>query len=122
MKGTRVYVNIGDGRTIKDTGTIVEVDFDNRFPYLVRFDSWRGGHGKGNREWWVRDTQAKMVEPEEELNSLLLAEMTKRLPKKIRSLDYDLYWHEDEIKVGCQKVTAKDAVTLARAILEAYGE
>jgi hypothetical protein len=35
-------------------GVIVEID-DDSLPYLVRFDDWTDGHGKGDCEFWMQD-------------------------------------------------------------------
>ena len=57
------------------------------------------------------------------LQSLLLNEMIKtRLPKKIPTLEFELEWYKDKLVVGCQAISRKDALALAKAINDFWGK
>jgi hypothetical protein len=49
-----------DGKVFTgEVGTIVKGTWDTEFTRTVRFDTWKGGHGKGDHEWQFSDFDRK---------------------------------------------------------------
>ena len=61
------------------------------------------------------------LEEEEMLNILLLHEMNKA-PDAFECLDHNTRFNKDSLEVGCQYIPKKNAVEIAKYILDYYGE
>lgn len=56
----------------------------------------------------------------ENLNALLLNELTKNLTTEV--IGHDVKWYENKLEIGCSDLPKKKAVKIAKEILAYYGE
>ena len=68
--------------------------------------------GKGFRKFKKR--------AEEDMMNLMLIEVMTKI--EVPSLSYKVNIKDKKVEIGCQHIAKKDAITLARSILKAYGE
>lgn len=86
---------------------------------IIRHKDLRRETGK---RYDVDPTFFRKIEPSVEiLQELVLNELIKqKLPQRINA--YEIFWENDYLQVGCQKIKKADALKIANAIKTFYNE